>query len=82
MSKARKFEAQVSFFFLLLKTVNVRFRSGILGEGRRRWDDSDEENGATGNNSRATFEAANSTETERWSEDDSRRLTRRIKQTG
>lgn len=81
MSKARKFEAQVSFFFLLLKTVNV-FRSGILGEGRRRWDDSDEENGATGNNSRATFEAANSTETERWSEDDSRRLTRRIKQTG
>lgn len=82
MSKPRKFEAQVSFFFLLLKTVNVRFRSGILGEGRRRWDDSDEENGATGNNSRATFEAANSTETERWSEDDSRRLTRRIKQTG
>lgn len=81
MSKPRKFEAQVSFFFLLLKTVNV-FRSGILGEGRRRWDDSDEENGATGNNSRATFEAANSTETERWSEDDSRRLTRRIKQTG
>lgn len=62
MSKARKFEAQVSFFFLLLKTVNV-FRSGILAEGRRRWDDSDEENGATGNNSRATFEAANSTET-------------------